>query len=80
MAAIGRAASYDPALLRTELERMLEGIGGLADLVRPGARVAIKPNLTGGTWWDASLPAPAPELFVTHPALVQALAEILLDA
>ncbi len=80
MVAIGRASGYDTSVLRKELERMLEGIGGLGDLVRPGSRVAIKPNLTGATWWDASLPFPAPELFVTHPSLVEALGEILVDA
>jgi uncharacterized protein (DUF362 family) len=80
MAAIGLTDTYDPARLRIELEQMLGGIGGLADLIRPGGRVGIKPNLTGGTWWDASLPRPATELFATHPAVVLALGEILLDA
>jgi uncharacterized protein (DUF362 family) len=42
--------------------------------------VTIKPNLTGGTWSDATLPAPPTELFVTHPSLVQALSELLIDA
>jgi len=78
--AIGQARSYAPQGLRTELERMLESLGGLGDLVRPGARVGIKPNLTGETWWDTGLPVPSTELVATHPALVQALAEILLDA
>ena len=78
--AIGRVRSYDPQALRAELERMLESLGGLGDLVRPGAKVGIKPNLTGETWWDAGLPVPATELFATHPSLVQALAELLLDA
>lgn len=80
MAAIGRAGAYDLTLLRAELERMLDGIGGLKDVVRPGAHVGIKPNLTGETWWDSSLPSPATELFAVHPVLVQALAELLLDA
>jgi hypothetical protein len=80
MAAIGQVDSYDPARLRTALERMLNGIGGLGDLIKPGARVGIKTNLTGGTWWDASLPVPATELFVTHPALVLELTKLLLDA
>lgn len=61
-AAIGRVPSYDLALVRKELQAMLDGLGGLSDLVRPGARVGIKPNLTGGTWGDSSLPAPATEL------------------
>jgi uncharacterized protein (DUF362 family) len=59
---------------------MFEQLGGLADVIRPGARVAIKPNLTGGTWSDPQLPAPPTELFVTHPAVVQALSELLIDA
>ena len=59
---------------------MLDSLGGLSDLVRPGARVGIKPNLTGGTWGDSSLPAPATELFATHPIVVQVLAELIIDA
>jgi uncharacterized protein (DUF362 family) len=79
MAAIGQLSSYKPTLLRRELERMLSGIGGLSDLIKPGARVGIKANLTGGTWWDAKGKPPATEMFVTHPAVVGALGEMLLD-
>jgi uncharacterized protein (DUF362 family) len=80
LVAIGQAGSYAAAPIRAQLQSMLEGIGGLKDLVKPGAHVGIKPNLTGGTWWDASLPAPAPELFVTHPALVGELVRLLYEA
>lgn len=79
-AAIGQIDTYDVSRLRTKLEEMFLQLGGLENLVRPGARVTIKPNLTGTTWTDAGLPAPATELFVTHPALVQALSELLIDA
>jgi uncharacterized protein (DUF362 family) len=79
-AAIGQINTYEVTQVRAKLEEMFQQLGGLADVVRPGARVTIKPNLTGSTWTDSSLPAPATELFVTHPALVQALAEILIDA
>jgi uncharacterized protein (DUF362 family) len=79
-AAIGQANDYEPRRLRQELERMLDDLGGLGDLIKPGARVGIKPNLTGGTWTDPTLPVPATELFVTHPALIGALAELLIDA
>ncbi len=79
-AAIGQASDYAPGKLRQELERMLDDLGGLGDLIKPGARVGIKPNLTGGTWTDPTLPVPATELFATHPALVGALAELLIDA
>jgi uncharacterized protein (DUF362 family) len=78
-AAIGQAGTYDPVVLRRELERMLAEIGGLSDRVKPGARVGIKVNLTGGTWWDAKGKPPATEMFVTHPAVVGALGELLLD-
>ncbi len=79
-AAIGQIHTYEVAQARAKLEEMFQQLGGLADVVRPGARVTIKPNLTGTTWTDASLPAPATELFVTHPALVEALAELLIDS
>lgn len=80
IAAIGQINTYEVSQLRSKLKDMFEQIGGLADTIRPGARVTIKPNLTGGTWSDSTLPAPTSELFVTHPALVQGLAELLIDA
>ena len=80
MAAIGQINTYEVSQLRQKLQEMFQQLGGLADIVRPGARVAIKPNLTGGTWSDPTLPASPTELFVTHPALVQALSELLIDA
>ncbi|HEX2995265.1 MAG TPA: DUF362 domain-containing protein [Anaerolineales bacterium] len=79
-AAIGQIDTYDVSQLRQKLQEMFQGLGGLADVIRPGARVTIKPNLTGGTWSDDQLPASPTELFVTHPAVVQALSELLIDA
>jgi len=76
---IARAASYDPALVRRQLQTLLDGPGGLSDVVKPGARVAIKPNLTGAAWWDAALGMPGTECFATHPAVVGALAELCRD-
>jgi uncharacterized protein (DUF362 family) len=80
LAAIGEVVSYDKALIRRELEIMLDGLGGLHDIVKSGARVGIKANLTGTSYADSNLPAPSTELFVTHPIVVQALAELLIDA
>jgi len=77
---IGQINTYEISRLRQKLQDMFQQLGGLADVIRPGARVTIKPNLTGGTWSDPQLPAPPTELFVTHPALVQALCELLIDA
>jgi hypothetical protein len=79
MAAIGQADAYEPHLLRREMERMLSATGLSSNRVKPGARVGIKVNLTGGTWWDAEGKPPATELFVTHPAVVGVLGELLLD-
>ncbi len=42
--------------------------------------MAIKANLTGGTWWDTPDKPPATEYFVTHPAVVGVLCEWLRDA
>ncbi|HEY3345971.1 MAG TPA: DUF362 domain-containing protein [Anaerolineaceae bacterium] len=78
--AIGKATAYDPAVLRAELEKMLEGISGPGDWIKPGVRVGIKVNLTGEATYDGPGKIPANELFVTHPAVVEALGEILKDA
>jgi len=78
--ATAKIRNYDLALIRAEMARMLDDLGGLSDLIKPGARVGIKPNLTGGTWSDPTLSAPATELFNTHPALVQVLIELLIEA
>jgi uncharacterized protein (DUF362 family) len=78
--ALGQAENYAAARLRNQLQTMFDSLGGLADLVRPGSRVGIKVNLTGGTWWDAPDKPPATETFATHPAVVGALCELLVDA
>ncbi len=79
-AAIGQINVYEVSQLRQKLQDMFQQLGGLSDVIRPGARVIIKPNLTGGTWSDPQLPMSPTELFVTHPAFVQALSELLIDA
>lgn len=78
--AIARAASYDRALMRQQVEALLDGIGGLGDVVRPGDRVAVKVNLTGGTAWEGQGGGPGVDTFVTHPEVVRALVELLWDA
>ena len=77
--AIGRASTYEPRLLRQEIEQMVDGMGGLNDLVKPGARIGIKVNLTGDSRWNGEGKPLATEFFVTHPAVVGVLGELLLD-
>jgi len=66
--------------IRRQLEGMLDGLGGLSDLVKPGARVGIKTNMTGSPMWDTPDRPLAVEFFVTHPSVVGALGELLRDA
>lgn len=78
--AIARAASYDPAVVRGAVRALLDGIGGLAGVVRAGDRVAIKVNLTGGSYFSPPAGVPATESYMTHPEVVRALGELLRDA
>lgn len=59
---IEKCPDYSEERLRSSLGRGLEAVGGLGELIRPGWRVLIKPNL---------LSARQPERAVTtHPSLV----------
>jgi uncharacterized protein (DUF362 family) len=79
--ALSRAASYDETLIRNRVQAMLDAVGGLGDVIRPGDRVAIKINLTGGVAWEGVLTTlPGEESWVTHPMVVRALAEAVRDA
>jgi uncharacterized protein (DUF362 family) len=78
--AIASAANYDRKLIYQHMRDLLDGIGGLGDIVSAGDRVAIKVNLTGGI---ENRPLPgvsAIESYVTHPEVVRALAELVRDA
>jgi len=78
---IVRAASYDPALVRQQVQSLFDSLGGLQDVVRPGDKVVIKVNLTGGI--KGGLPpagTTAPESYVTHPAVARAMSELLREA
>jgi len=78
--AIAQATSYDRLVVRRQVRALIDGIGGLDDLIHHRPRVAIKVNLTGGTN-SQSLPGVTPiESFVTHPEVVRALGEALREA
>ncbi len=79
--AIARASSYDPKLVRQQVQAVFDALGGLQDVVRPGDSAAIKVNLTGGVF--AGRPPAGttpPESYVTHPLVAQAVGELLRDA
>jgi uncharacterized protein (DUF362 family) len=78
---IAQADAYDPKLVVRQLQTLFDGLGGLQDVVRPGDKVAIKVNLTGGI--KGNVPPPgttAPESWVTHPVVARSMAELALDA
>jgi uncharacterized protein (DUF362 family) len=78
--AIAQARSYDCNLLRQQIRTLLDELGGLGDLISSGDRVAIKVNLTGGTYFAPPPSVPATESYLTHPEVVRALGELLRDA
>jgi len=78
--AIAQAETYDRLLIKQKVQDLLEGLGGLADVVKPGARVALKVNLTGGMHFSPPVGFTVPESYVTHPEVVRALGELLIDA
>jgi uncharacterized protein (DUF362 family)/Pyruvate/2-oxoacid:ferredoxin oxidoreductase delta subunit len=63
---------YDLDRVREALRAVLEPLGGMGRFIRPGQRVLIKPNLLSAR--------PPEDAVTTHPALVQAVAEAVLQA
>lgn len=67
-----QAQSYDHDQLRASLERLLEPLGGMAAIVKPGDRVLLKPNLLTGA-------RPTKEC-VTRPEVVYCVAQMVRQA
>ncbi|MDV3001160.1 MAG: hypothetical protein N5P05_002766 [Chroococcopsis gigantea SAG 12.99] len=61
-----RAENYEPQALLNNLENLLEPLGGMATIVKPGDKVLLKPNLLTGSRPDAEC--------VTRPELVYCVA------
>ncbi|MBN1246386.1 MAG: DUF362 domain-containing protein [Anaerolineae bacterium] len=78
--AIATARDYDRDMIYNTVRDMLDDLGGLGDVVRPGDRVALKTNLTGGLGNDGPPGYSPMESFVTHPEVVRALAALVRDA
>ncbi len=78
--ALAQADFYERDVVRERVFTMIEQLGGLSDVVKPGNRVAIKVNLTGGTGFEQMLEQPATESMVTHPEVTRALVEAVLEA
>lgn len=71
--AIGQATDYKRDTIAAEVHKLIDQLGGLTDVVKPGDTVAIKVNLTGGVY-AGQLPGVKPiESFITHPEVARAL-------
>ena len=77
--AVAKADSYDKQILRREIHNMFEELGGLGDIIKPGSRVAIKVNLTGGLKFSGELVKVGINAHWTHPEVVRAVSEALID-
>ena len=71
--AISRVQTYDRAVIESQMQTLIDQLGGLGDVVKPGDSVAIKTNLTGGVTSGLLNGIPAEESYVTHPEVVRAL-------
>jgi len=67
-----RATSYDRTELRRSLEALLEPLGGITAIVKPGDRVLLKPNLLTGS-------RPTKEC-VTRQEVVYCVAQLVQEA
>jgi len=66
-----KETSYDLASVRASIEKAVDHLGGIEKFVRPGDSVLLKPNLL--------MPAPPKDAVSTHPAVVEAVAGMVLD-
>ena len=67
-----RCETYELGQIRAALETVMAPLGGMRRFVQPGQRVLLKPNLLK--------PVPPERGISTHPALVQAVAEAVIEA
>jgi len=69
---IARCRDYEATTIKSSLAEILKPLGGMNAFVKPGQRVALKPNI---------LMAAAPERCIcTHPQLVKAVGDLVKEA
>jgi len=82
--AVTQALDYsDAALIKQKVQHLFESIGGISDVVSTGSKVAVKINLTGGSGYannSALQGYDITEAMWTHPAVLRAVCELLLDS
>ena len=81
--ALTQGDNYDRTFIKQRIQHLFDSLGGIGDVVKTGDKVAIKINLTGGSG-SAGSPAlggvPITESMWTHPEVLRAVGELLIDA
>ena len=73
---------YDQALIRQKVEYLFNQLGGIGDIMSAGDKVAIKINLTGGSYWanhQNLQGVDIRECAWTHPEVLRAVGELVID-
>ena len=81
--AVTEADNYDRSLIKQRVQHLFESIGGVGDVVKPGDKVAIKINLTGGSSWanhERLNGVDIRDSMWTHPEVVRAVGELIIDS
>jgi len=81
--AVTQGDNYERNFIKQKVQHLFEEIDGISDVVSPGDKVAIKLNLTGGSYFanDPRLHgAHITESMWTHPEVVRAVGELLIDS
>ena len=77
-------STYEPATIKKAVEDALDKLGGLGDIIKSGDTVGMKINLTGGEGsarsWEGTSGTTAPTSYWTHPEIMKAVGECVLDA
>ena len=69
---LARCPTYDLPQVEAALRHLLEPLGGMGAFVEPGQRVLLKPNLL--------IPARPERAITTHPAVVEAMINLVREA
>lgn len=78
--ALAQAQTYDRKLIRQQMQALFDGLGGVKDILDSGDKAVLKVNLTGGTQYKPKDGEKPTEYHITHPEVVRAVGELLLDA
>ncbi len=78
-----KADNYERAYIRQKVEHLFDSLGGISDIMKTGSTVAIKINLTGGSYW-ADHPklngVDVRECMWNHPEVLRAVGELIIDS